>query len=206
VTVETNSDDNLTRVSGEPARAKKQSQLSQFIRDRKGALLHYIRSRVSDYDAEDILQDAVTGILSTGDLGAVEEVSGYLYRSVRNRIVDRYRKRDRELPVVDSEFSLFAETVTDMESGGVHEALERKELRDALFSAIDSLAPHERAVWIATELEGHTYAELAELWEEPIGTLLSRKSRASAKLRAMLAEYDPGLNNNDNDDFDEEVI
>ena len=190
----------------EQTKNRKRSQLSQFIRDRKGALLHYIRSRVSDYDAEDILQDAVTGMLASADLGAVEEVSGYLYRSVRNRIVDRYRKRDRELPVVDSEFSLFAETVTDVESGGVHEALEKKELRTALFSAIDSLAPHERAVWIATELEGHSYAELAELWEEPIGTLLSRKSRASAKLRAMLAEYDPGSGDDNNDNYDEEAI
>ena len=60
---------------------------------------------------------------------------------------------------------------------------------DAPINAIDSLSSHERAVWIATELEGATYAELASQWNEPIGTLLSRKSRATKKLQALLQEY-----------------
>ncbi len=190
----------VNRKTGDTGRRKR--TLAEFVTERKGALLHYIRSRVSDYDAEDILQDAITGVLSSGEIGAVDEVSGCLFRSVRNKIIDRYRKREREVQVVSGEYETFAEYVSDVESGGLHEALERKELREALFNAIDSLAPHERAVWMATELEGHSFAELSVLWEEPIGTLLSRKSRASAKLRAMLAEYNPGLNNNDNDEED----
>jgi DNA-directed RNA polymerase specialized sigma24 family protein len=50
------------------------------------------------------------------------------------------------------------------------------------------LEPKQRAVWIATEIEGYTFKELAAKWEEPIGTLLSRKSRATKILRKLLKD------------------
>jgi DNA-directed RNA polymerase specialized sigma24 family protein len=44
---------------------------------------------------------------------------------------------------------------------------------------------------LATEIDGFTFRDLAEEWNEPIGTLLSRKSRAAAKLRQLLSDYRP---------------
>ena len=46
-------------------------------------------------------------------------------------------------------------------------------------------------MWLATEIDGFTFRDLAEDWDEPIGTLLSRKSRAVAKLRQLLSDYRP---------------
>jgi RNA polymerase sigma factor (sigma-70 family) len=69
------------------------------------------------------------------------------------------------------------------------QSLQQAELRRRLFLAIDELSPPERAVWIATEIEGQSFRELADDWDEPIGTLLSRKSRANEKLRRMLSDY-----------------
>jgi RNA polymerase sigma factor (sigma-70 family) len=173
--------------------ASNESKLTEFIKDRKGALLHFIRSRIAGNgirDAEDLLHDAVAGVLSSGELEAVGEISGYLFRSIRNRIIDLYRKGDREhsLDSIEEVTADRSDLLSD-KSPSLHEELERAELRDAIFNAIDSLSSHERAVWIATELEGATYAELASQWNEPIGTLLSRKSRATKKLQVLLQEY-----------------
>jgi len=65
---------------------------------------------------------------------------------------------------------------------------ERVERMHRLTDAIGKLEPRQRAVLIATELKGKSFRELAEEWNEPIGTLLSRKSRAVKALRQMLEE------------------
>ncbi len=64
--------------------------------------------------------------------------------------------------------------------------LARQDLRERLYAAISQLPPKQRAVWIATEIAGHTFAELSEQWDEPLGTLLARKHRATKTLQALL--------------------
>lgn len=56
---------------------------------------------------------------------------------------------------------------------------------------VDTLEPKQRAVFIATEFDGKSFKELSELWHEPIGTLLSRKSRAMKALQTKLKDLDP---------------
>ena len=58
----------------------------------------------------------------------------------------------------------------------------------ALTDAIGKLEPRQRAVLIATELKGKSFRDLSEEWGEPMGTLLSRKSRAVKNLKSMLRE------------------
>jgi DNA-directed RNA polymerase specialized sigma24 family protein len=57
-----------------------------------------------------------------------------------------------------------------------------------LSEALSLLSTAERAVWLAVEMEGFSFKELAEMWNEPIGTLLSRKSRATKSLQRIMAE------------------
>jgi RNA polymerase sigma factor (sigma-70 family) len=64
--------------------------------------------------------------------------------------------------------------------------VEGQDLRQRLFAAIDRLPEPQRAVFLATELEGSSFRELAERWDVPIGTLLARKHRAVKALRAAL--------------------
>ena len=72
--------------------------------------------------------------------------------------------------------------------GDVESLVEKKEFVLRLRSALLKLEPKQRAVWVATELEGHTFKELSLTWGEPMGTLLSRKSRATQALRKLLQE------------------
>jgi len=148
-------------------------------------LVGYVRALIddsADRDAEDVVQDVIENLYERADVTApIADLSAYLYRSLRNRIVDLYRKRKRnvELP----------EDMADPRYA-VEEDLEREEERQALLDAIDELPEAQREVLVATELEGRSFKELAAEWETPIGTLLARKHRAMAAVRETLTGGD----------------
>ena len=68
--------------------------------------------------------------------------------------------------------------------------MEQSERRKALAEVIGKLEPKQRAVIIATGLQGKSFRELSALWHAPLGTLLSRKSRAIKAMRTMLNDLD----------------
>jgi RNA polymerase sigma factor (sigma-70 family) len=73
---------------------------------------------------------------------------------------------------------------------GAERLAEQRRLRERIEAAIDRLGDDERAVFLATELEGRKFRELAAEWDTPVGTLLARKHRAVVRLRAALADID----------------
>lgn len=170
--------------------------IAEFIRQERQRLLQFVRRRlfrVSQMDVEDIVSDVILGLLRRADVfGEIESLSGYVYRSLENRMADRGRPGLQTVPLDDD--------TADMAgcAGGEISPLanpEREllgtELRERLVWALGRLTPTERAVWIATEIDGIPFRELADDWDEPIGTLLSRKSRATGKLRRLLADDAP---------------
>lgn len=145
-------------------------------RDR-GKLLRFIRGRLrgqlQDQDPEDILSDVVLGLLERADLTAeVENLTAYLFTALGHRLSDLFRRR-RDLPMP-------AEAPPEPAQPA------RAEDRVILRQTLSLLSSAERAVWTAVEIGGFSFAELADLWGEPLGTLLSRKSRAAKRLRAAL--------------------
>ncbi|MDR2783426.1 MAG: sigma-70 family RNA polymerase sigma factor [Treponema sp.] len=121
-------------------------------------LLKFIRSRVRGLeDAEDILQDVFYRFAQAED--TVEQTAAWLYRAARNRIIDRYRKKE------DIPFSALA-LIEDAETGALADIMdilasdertpETQALRtlvlDEIASAIDELPPSQREVFIQTEL------------------------------------------------------
>ena len=167
---------------------QQRSRLSRFLTSEWHHLVRTVRSWLEDTaerDAEDVVQDVAVSMLESAALAGLAEpirdLSAYVYRALRNRVVDLYRAR--RPPAAPSE--LLAELVDERtEAGGV---LAGAELRRSLFDAIDRLPDGQRAVFLATELEGAGFRELAEEWGVPIGTLLARKHRAVRTLRAVLA-------------------
>jgi RNA polymerase sigma factor (sigma-70 family) len=164
-----------------------------FVRE-KSRFLRFVRRQLyelSSTDAEDILSDVIYSLLRRADvIDQVENLTAYIYRSLGNRIADQRRRRVSTvaLDAKDDHFEAGAFEPQDSHPGP-HRSLEQSELRSRLLEALGELTPPERVVWIATEIDGRNFRELAEEWEEPIGTLLSRKSRATARLRSMLSEY-----------------
>ncbi len=162
-------------------------RIASFISAEWSRLVSYVRGRIADAaerDAEDVVQDVIERLLETEEMGSpIVDLSAYLYRSLRNRVIDLYRKPKRTTEEVPEELSDLRFEAS--------EGLDREEAREALFDAIEELPPAQREVLVATELEGRSFKDLAQEWKTPIGTLLARKHRAMHALRETLSGGNP---------------
>jgi len=166
-----------------------------FTRDGE-KLVRFVRSqtrRISEMEAEDIVADVMLNMVSRLEPagGPVENIAAYVYRAVRNKIVDYERSRAKVTSLdgmadADGELPLLSMLAAENEEPFAQE--ERAERMHRLTDAIGKLEPRQRAILIATELRGKSFRELSEAWGEPIGTLLSRKSRAVKTLRTILSD------------------
>jgi RNA polymerase sigma factor (sigma-70 family) len=120
----------------------------------------------------------------------VENLIAYLYQAVKNKIKDYFRRPKPVLSLdeVDNITGMSKAERLIADNGNVEAELEQKEFIIKFKAALLQLEPKQRAVWVATELDDYTFKELAEKWNEPIGTLLSRKSRAAKALRKALSD------------------
>jgi RNA polymerase sigma factor (sigma-70 family) len=168
-----------------------------FSRERK-RLVGYVRSLIEDAgdrEGEDIVQEVALGLFDNADIAApIENLSAYVYQALRNRVVDKMRRR-RDLDSLDAPLPgdtglVLADILSDLKFNAEGEP-ERKEIAQDIHYAIESLDDKYRDIFIATELNGLSFQELSEEWDIPIGTLLARKSRAMKMLRKALVEIDP---------------
>jgi RNA polymerase sigma factor (sigma-70 family) len=143
----------------------------------------------ADRDAEDIVQEVAYRLFEKGDSGPIEHLAAYVYQALRNRVVDTFRRRhpDASLddPLSGDEELHLADIIPD-QANDLQVSVERNDLYRKVVEIIGELPDHEQALIIATEIEGMSFAQLAEEWEVPIGTLLSRKSRIVKKIRNEL--------------------
>jgi RNA polymerase sigma factor (sigma-70 family) len=157
------------------------SKFSEFFQNEYFRLVRYVRRLIADTadrDAEDVVQDVMLSIFDKADVTVpIENLAAYVYRSLRNKVIDIFRKKEDMLSL--------SNVIVDAGSDTVRE-VERKELMDFVFRAVDSLPVDQRTVLIATEFEGWSFRELSERWEIPIGTLLARKSRALQNIKEKL--------------------
>lgn len=173
---------------------KQKNEFVSVVKEEQPKLLRYVRQKltgISDMDAEDIVADVLFNVYNriTAD-NQVENLAAYLYQSVKHKIWDRFRqaKTPLSLDSLDRNTGLpRSEKLIDA-TGDVESLVEKKEFTLRLKNALMELEPKQRAVWVATELEGYSFKELSLKWGEPIGTLLSRKSRATKALRKLLQE------------------
>jgi RNA polymerase sigma-70 factor (ECF subfamily) len=170
----------------------RKKKLSEFFLVEREKLVHYARRLIddaADRDAEDIVQDVIVNLFDKADVTApIENLAAYVYRSLKNRIVDIFRQKDKthhislDVEVVDNDCSTLAELIRDARDYAETEE-EKMELYAELYEAIDTLNPDEQAVIIATEFEGTSYGKLSKEWGVPVGTLLARKARALKKIK-----------------------
>jgi RNA polymerase sigma factor (sigma-70 family) len=157
-------------------------RIAGFIATEWNRMVGAVRAWISDTaerDAEDVVQDVFERMFEKADLSEpIADLSAYVYRSLRNRVIDLYRRK--RPAAADLE-----ENLTDLRFGATGE-LDRDEAREELFDAIDELPAAQREVLVATELEGRSFKELSEEWHTPLGTLLARKHRAIRSLRESL--------------------
>jgi RNA polymerase sigma factor (sigma-70 family) len=177
-------------------------EISATVRRERGRLLAFIRRRVLDAaEAEDVLQEALYELVAAHRLmQPVEQAGAWLMRVARNRIIDRFRKKKPEL-LADQAI----EFEEDDDVGGLEDLLPSPDdgpdavaIRDMMLerieAALNELPREQRDVFIAQELEGASFKELAARWNVTVSALLSRKRYAVLYLRERLqAAYDEWL-------------
>ena len=176
--------------------------ISDVVTREQSRLRNFIRQRVPDpRDAEDILQDVFSELVEANRLVMpIEHITGWLFRVARNRITDLFRKKRPEqfgdAPVSsDDDEWLRVEELLPSPDEGPEALYARSALLDELEAALDELPPDQRAVFVAHELEGRSFKELAAETGVSVNTLLSRKRYAVLHLRERLqAVYDEFTN------------
>ena len=174
--------------------AEQDQRISEAFGLERARLRNFIRRRVPDEnDVEDILQDAFYELVETYRMmKPVEQVSAWLFRVVRNRITDLFRKKrpeamaeDRANASEDGENLLLEELIASPDAGP-EELYARNVLLEELDAALDELPEEQRDVFIAHELEGYSFKALSAATGVPVNTLLSRKHYAVMHLRERL--------------------
>jgi len=161
-------------------------------------LRNFIRRRVLDTgDAEDVLQDVFYELTQAYRLmKPVEQVTAWLFRVARNRITDVFRKRKTlslNETVADEEETMEFEDLLPSPDAGPDALYARTVLMEALEEALEELPESQREVFVAHEVLGQSFKELAEETGVSVNTLLSRKRYAVLHLRKRLQELDQSL-------------
>jgi RNA polymerase sigma factor (sigma-70 family) len=168
-------------------------QISEVVKRERSRLLSFIRRRVPDSrDAEDILQDVFYELVEANRLlMPIEHLTGWLFRVARNRITDLWRRKKLEsfsdTAVADEEDGLLHfEDLLPSPDAGPEALYARHVLLAELELAVDELPEEQRKVFVAHELEGRRFKELAAETGVSVNTLLSRKRYAVLHLRERL--------------------
>jgi RNA polymerase sigma factor (sigma-70 family) len=174
-------------------------KISEAIEREKPRLRNFIRKRVADQsDAEDILQEVFYELVEAYRMmKPVEQVTAWLFRVARNRITDLFRSKERQaarneaVPRTEAGEELPWEDLLPSPEAGPESAYVRRVLLEEVDAALDELPEEQREVFLAHELMGYSFKEIAGQTGVSVNTLLSRKHYAVLHLRERLqAIYD----------------
>jgi RNA polymerase sigma factor (sigma-70 family) len=170
---------------------QKQQRIKDAVRNYGKRLFSFIRNRVStDEDAEDILQDVWFQLSSLIDIEPIEQLSSWLYRVSRNKIIDRNRKQStlslEDFAYEGEDGELVIPDVLLEDSTNFETEFERAYFMEIVSNSLNLLSEKQRQVLVWNELEGLTLQEIADKTGENIKTIISRKRYAIAQLRKLL--------------------
>jgi RNA polymerase sigma factor (sigma-70 family) len=173
--------------------ADQDRRITDVVEREQSRLRNFIRRRVPDpRDAEDILQDVFSELVEANRLlMPIGHVTGWLFRVARNRITDLFRRKMPER-FGDASVANEGDGLQQLEDllpspdAGPEALYARNVLIDELAAAVDELPEDQRTVFVAHELEGRSFKEIAADTGVNLNTLLSRKRYAVLSLRERL--------------------
>lgn len=170
------------------------------IRQFGNKLFDFVRGKVkTNEDAEDILQEIWYQLSSLTDFSELENVSAWLYRIARNKVIDRYRKKSNDLlddyayETEEGEFN-YKELLLADDSNNPELTYFKETFWKELMMALDELPENQKEVFILNEMEDLTLQEIAEKKGENLKTIISRKGYAVKFLRKKLDHLYKELN------------
>ena len=147
-------------------------QLHRFYITNQQALFTYALSLTKHREsAEDLLQDVLAKLLQQPRLP--KELRPYVFRMVRNRAIDEYRRKD-----------VATTTLLDLERLPDNSA--DKDLLPALEDGLNALDDNVREVIVLKNLDGLRFREIAAILDKPIGTITTWHRRGLERLNDLL--------------------
>lgn len=133
------------------------------------------------HDADDLVQQACEkALVKQSQWEPGTRLDSWVYRIIQNLHIDGLRSRSRR---GEQEASFVLDEMGDTRSADVPE---RENMLSKLSKVIDQLPEDQRSVMLLVSVEEHSYREAAEILEVPIGTVMSRLSRARVKIMEMI--------------------
>ncbi|CAN5249091.1 RNA polymerase sigma factor SigR [soil metagenome] len=184
-------------LNDEQRRAIFESDAMPYVDQLFGAAMRYTRNRA---DAEDLVQDAMAkAYQSFHQFRPGTNLRAWLYRVLTTTYINNYRKAQRRPQEVSADgvrdglddagdFSLF-----DRLEGGSSPSAEFEVMQqlpaDAVKAALDDLPEQFRTAVYLADVEGFSYADIAEIMETPMGTVMSRLHRGRSALQKALYDH-----------------
>lgn len=144
----------------------------------------------NDYEADDVVQDAFLRAIKYfgGFRGEGSGASrGWLLAIVRNTAYTWRRRQRADMSAVEFDEGLHSEVITEKHPESV---FSRSASRATLAETLEQLPPEFREVIVLRELEGLSYKEISTVAGVPVGTIMSRLSRARKRLSEVLTASD----------------
>ena len=171
---------------------QKNTSITNTIQQFGKKLFGFVRGKVkSNEDAEDIIQEVWYQLLNFGNLQELENVGAWLYQVARNKVTDRFRKKtsasieDYAFENEEGEFNykeiLLLDDTNNSELGYFKDLFWKE-----MMLALDELPQNQKEVFVLNEIEDITLQAIADLQEENIKTIISRKAYAVKHLRKKL--------------------
>lgn len=178
------------------AMSSQDERIAAIVARERTRLRRFIRQRVPDAgDADDILQDVFYELIEATRLfQPIEQMSAWLFRVARNRIIDRFRRNRTALQeparrdAMEEGEELGLEQMLPSAEAGPEALFARRVLLEELDAALEELPANQREVFLAHELEGKSFRDLARQTGLSVNTLLARKRYAVLHLRRRLQD------------------
>jgi RNA polymerase sigma factor (sigma-70 family) len=163
----------------------------------RGRLFNFIKKYVpSKEDAEDILQDVFYQFIAgIEDIIMIDRISGWLFKSARNKIIDKRRKKKPEnfskienKDDEEDEYFSFADLLPSFDFTP-EDLFLQDEFNEEFNKALDALPAEQKDIFIMNEIDGFSFKEISEITGLNVNTLLSRKHYAVSQLRKKLSKY-----------------
>ena len=185
-------------LSDDERRAAFTAEALPYLDQLFSAAMRYTRNRA---DAEDLVQEAMAKAYAAyHQYRPGTNLKAWLHRVLGTTYISRYRKAQRRPQEVSADaardalgadagdFSLYDRIAGATDAAAEVEALSRMPT-DEVRAALQSLPEQFRMAVYLADVEGFTYAEIAEIMGTPIGTVMSRLHRGRAALQKALWQY-----------------
>lgn len=154
------------------------------------ALKSYVGSRIKasvEKDPEDIIQDVAYNLFAGADgYGPISNVAGFVYRSIKNKLIDGIRKKKTSTDETIESDTMEAKWIEFAELMYEHSEPYSDKTLESLKAAMAKLSPMDREIILAVDIEDYTFREISEETGTPEGTLMSRRHRALSKLNKTI--------------------